>query len=92
MPEDKIMSNTTKNTTTTQDPKAAKRAANLSTVLGLATTTAQAELGDADNKTVTAAATLNVTSTEGDTTDNAGTNASVTVGTTSSTVTKDAAK
>ncbi len=85
------MSNT-KNTTTPTDPKAAKRAANLTTVLGLATDTATAELGDADNKTVTAAATLNVTSVEGETTDTAGTNASVTVGTTASTVTKDSAK
>lgn len=85
------MSNT-KDTTTTQDPKAAKRAANLTTVLGMATSTATAELGESDNKTVTAAATLNVTSVEGDTTETAGQNASVTVGTTSSTVTKDAAK
>jgi cytochrome bd-type quinol oxidase subunit 1 len=84
MPEEKIMSNTT---TPSTDPKAAKRAANLATVLGMATDTAKAELGDADNKSVTAAATLNVSSTEGDTTESAGTNASVTVGTTSSTVT-----
>jgi len=84
------MSNT--KDTTTQDPKAAKRAANLTTVLGLATDTAKAELGDADNKSVTAAATLNVSATENGTTENAGTNASVTVGTTSSTVTVDSAK
>jgi len=84
------MSNT--KDTTTQDPKAAKRAANLDTVLNLATTTAKAELGETDNKTVTAAATLNVTSVEGDTTETAGQNASVTVGTTSSTVKADSAK
>jgi len=72
------MSKSTKNT---------KRAANLNTVLTLATTTAKTELGETDNKTVTAAATLNVTSVEGDTTETAGQNASVTVGTTSSTVT-----
>ena len=73
------------NTNTPVDPKAAKRAASLNTVLGLATTTAQTELGDSDNKSVTAAATLTVSSTEGDTTESAGTNASVTLGTTSST-------
>jgi hypothetical protein len=86
------MSNNSKTSTPTQDPKAAKRAANLATVLGLATDTAKAELGGADNKSVTAAATLSVSATEGDTTENAGSNASVTVGTTSSTVTKDSAK
>lgn len=84
------MSNT--KDTTTQDPKAAKRAANLTTVLSLATDTAKAELGDAGNKSVTAAASLSVSATEGETTENNGTTASVTVGTTSSTVTNDSAK
>jgi hypothetical protein len=90
MPEDKIMSNT--KDTTTQDPRAAKRTANLGTVLDLATNTAKTELGSSDNKSVTAAATLNVSATEGDTTTNDGTNASVTVGTSSSTVTVAAKK
>jgi cytochrome bd-type quinol oxidase subunit 1 len=87
MPEDKIMSNTK---TTTPDPKAAKRAKNLDTVLDLATSTAKGELGDATNKSVTAAATLNVSATEGDTTEDNGHNASVTLGTTSSTKTNAA--
>jgi len=79
------MSNTAKNS---KDQKAAKRSANLDTVLGLATSTAKSELGDADNKSVTAAATLNVTVSEGDTTEQAGQNASVTLGTTASTQVK----
>jgi hypothetical protein len=70
------MSNSSKNT---------KRGKNLDTVLALATGTAQAELGEAVNKTVTAAATLDVSATEGDTTTSNGHNASVTLGTTSST-------
>jgi hypothetical protein len=74
------------NTKTSTDPRAAKRAKNLDTVLTLATTSAQAELGAAANKSVTAAATLSVSATEGDTTNNDGTNASVTLGTSSSSV------
>jgi cytochrome bd-type quinol oxidase subunit 1 len=66
-------------------PKPTKRAKNLDTVLTLATSTAQAELGEAANKSVTAAATLDVSATEGDTTTSTGHNASVTLGTTSST-------
>ncbi|MBS1994414.1 MAG: hypothetical protein JSS86_12760 [Cyanobacteria bacterium SZAS LIN-2] len=73
------------NTKNTTDPKAAKRAKNLDTVLDLATSTAKGELGEATNKSVTAAATLNVSATEGDTTEEAGHNASVTLGVTSST-------
>ena len=65
--------------------KITKRAATLDTVLTLATSTAKTELGDADNKSVTAAATLDVSATEGDTTTSNGHNASVTLGTTSST-------
>jgi hypothetical protein len=64
--------------------KTTKRATNLDTVLNLATTTAQAELGSADNKSVTAAATLDVSATEGDTTTKDGHNASVTLGVSSS--------
>jgi hypothetical protein len=67
------MSNSSKNT---------KRAKNLETVLGLATGAAKDELGTADNKSVTAAATLNVSATEGDTTTSNGQNASVTLGVT----------
>jgi len=76
------MSNTK---TTSTDPKAAKRAKNTDTVLDLATSTAKGELGDATNKSVTAAATLNVSVTENDTTEDNGHNASVTIGVTSST-------
>jgi cytochrome bd-type quinol oxidase subunit 1 len=61
-----------------------KRGKNLDTVLALATGTAKTELGDADNKSVTAAATLNVSATEAGTTTENGHNASVTLGTTSS--------
>ncbi len=62
----------------------AKRDSRLDEVLGLATGHAKNELGDADNKSVTAAATLSVTSTEADVTDTCGVNASVTLGSTHS--------
>jgi len=65
--------------------KITKRAATLDTVLTLATSTAKTELGEADNKSVTAAASLNVSATENGTTTENGHNASVTLGTTSST-------
>jgi hypothetical protein len=77
--------NSQKDIIMSKSTKISKRSANLDTVLNLATTTAQAELGTADNKSVTAAATLDVSSTEGDTTTANGHNASVTLGTTSST-------
>jgi cytochrome bd-type quinol oxidase subunit 1 len=64
--------------------KTTKRATNLETVLGLATSTAKTELGESDNKSVTAAATLSISATEGGTTTDNGHNASVTLGTTSS--------
>jgi hypothetical protein len=64
--------------------KKAKRDENLGKVLDLATGTAQSELGDSDNRTVSAAATLSVTATEGDTTDKAGVTATVSLGVTSS--------
>ncbi len=50
-------------TTNTQNTSKAAKATRLDQVLKLATGHAQTELGDADNKSVTAAATLNVTST-----------------------------
>jgi hypothetical protein len=61
-----------------------KRDSRLDEVLGLATGHAKNELGDAENKSVTAAATLNVTSAENDVTEACGVNASVTVGSTHS--------
>lgn len=72
--------------------KKAKRDENLGKVLDLATSTAQSELGDADNRTVSAEATLSVTSVEGDTTDKAGVTATVSLGVTSSTETAAAKK
>ena len=72
--------------------KKATREANLGKVLDLATSTAQSELGDADNRTVSAEATLSVTSVEGDTTDKAGVTAAVSLGVTSSTETAAAKK
>jgi hypothetical protein len=72
--------------------KKATREANLGKVLDLATSTAQGELGDADNRTVSAEATLSVTSVEGDTTDKAGVTAAVSLGVTSSTETAAAKK
>lgn len=60
----------------------AKRDSRLDQVLELATGHARNELGDADNKNVTAAATLTVSSTENEATDSCGVNASVTLGTT----------
>lgn len=60
----------------------AKRDSRLDEVLGLATGHARNELGDAENKSVTAAATLTVSSTENEATDSCGVNASVTVGST----------
>lgn len=72
---------------TPANDKKAKTAANLDTVLTLATDTARAELGEAGNKSVTAAATLTVSATENDTTDETGVNASVSLGVTSSTKT-----
>jgi len=62
----------------------AKRDSRLGEVLGLATGHAKNELGDADNKSVTAAATLTVSSSENDVTEDSGVNASVTLGTTHS--------
>ncbi|CAN5148366.1 hypothetical protein BH11CYA1_BH11CYA1_28450 [soil metagenome] len=72
--------------------KKAKRDENLGKVLDLATSTAQSELGDADNRTASAEATLSVSATEGDTTEKAGVTAAVTLGTTSSTETVAAKK
>ena len=72
--------------------KKAKRDENLGKVLDLATSTAQGELGDADNRIVSAEATLSVTSVEGDTTDKAGVTAAVFLGVISSTETAAAKK
>ncbi|MBA4073682.1 MAG: hypothetical protein C0465_26255 [Ralstonia sp.] len=72
--------------------KKATREANLGKVLDLATSTAQGELGDADNRTVSAEATLSVSATEGDTTEKAGVTAAVSLGVTSSTETVAAKK
>ncbi len=72
-------------TTNTQNTSKAAKATRLDQVLKLATGHAQNELGDADNKSVTAAATLNVTSTENEATEASGVNASVTLGTSHST-------
>jgi len=72
--------------------KKATRDANLGKVLDLATSTAQGELGDADNRTVSAEATLSVSATEGDTTEKAGVKAAVSLGVTSSTETVAAKK
>ncbi|MCC6980205.1 MAG: hypothetical protein IT343_17935 [Candidatus Melainabacteria bacterium] len=62
----------------------AKRDSRLDEVLGLATGHAKNELGDSENKSVTAAATLNVSSSENDVTEACGVNASVTLGATHS--------
>ncbi len=72
--------------------KKATREANLGKVLDLATSTAQSELGDADNRSVSAEATLSVSATEGDTTEKAGVTAAVSLGVTSSTETVAAKK
>lgn len=63
----------------------AKKASRLDQVLKLSTDHAKAELGDGENKSVTAAATLSVSATENDATDACGVNASVTLGTTHTT-------
>lgn len=65
------------------DKKAAAKAtrdANLAKVLDLATSTAQGELGEADNKDVSAEATLTVTSNDGATNDKSGVKAAVSLG------------
>ncbi len=62
----------------------AKRDSRLDEVLNLATGHARNELGDTENKSVTAAATLSVSSTENDATEQCGVNASVTLGCTHS--------
>jgi len=62
----------------------AKRDSRLDEVLGLATGHAKNELGDAENKSVTAAATLSASSTENDVKEDCGVNASVTLGATHS--------
>ena len=59
------MSNNTKPAADKKAAAKASRDANLSKVLELATGTAQDELGDADNKEVSAEATLTVTSNDG---------------------------
>lgn len=89
-----MSANNTKTPAKTDDAaaKKAKRDENLGKVLDLATSTAQGELGDADNRTVSAEATLSVTSVEGDTTDKAGVTAAVSLGVTSSTETAAAKK
>ena len=62
----------------------AKRDSRLDEVLGLATGHAKNELGDSENKSVTSAATHNVSSSENDVTEACGVNASVTLGATHS--------
>ncbi len=81
------MSNTN---TSKKAAQKAKRDENLNKVLGLATSTAQTELGDSDNRKVTAEASLSVTAVEGATTDKAGVTASVSLGVTSSSETAEA--
>jgi len=68
------------NITAKKAAQKAKRDENLTKVLDLATATAQGELGDSDNRKVTAEATLSTSATEGDTTDKAGVTASVSLG------------
>lgn len=75
---------------TTQNDVVAKRNARLDHVLGTATDEARRELGDSDNSEVTATATLDVTSKTGATTTSDGVKASVSLGTSHSSVTDEA--
>lgn len=67
-----------------------KRNARLAQVLGTATDEAQRELGNSDNGDVTATATLDVSKKEGATTTSDGVRASVSLGTSHSSVTDEA--